>query len=245
VAALAAAVGDPDQLAVLVEVDSGQHRSGVHPDAAGDVAGAARRAGLRVVGVFTHGGHAYNPAASDPTGDEERALVAAARSVERATGADVAVLSAGATPTTARRQHVGAITEERPGTYVFGDAQQLALGAIGPDGVALTVTTTVVAVHDGGRRVIVDAGSKVLGEAVTPNTASRGLVAGRPDGAVVALSEHHGTLQVPGGGIRVGDRLALVPNHACITVNLVDDLVAVHGDGTTERWPVAGRGKNT
>src|SRR5690606_30298840 len=50
-------------LEVVVEVDSGHHRSGVAPQNAGDVASAAERAGLRVVGVFTFPGHGYSPEA--------------------------------------------------------------------------------------------------------------------------------------------------------------------------------------
>ena len=46
---------------VLVEVDSGHHRSGVDADGAGAVAAAARRTGLHVRGVFTFPGHSYDP----------------------------------------------------------------------------------------------------------------------------------------------------------------------------------------
>ena len=54
-----------DTVEVLVEVDSGHHRSGVSPADAGDVAVAAARAGLAVVGVFTFPGHAYAPDARE------------------------------------------------------------------------------------------------------------------------------------------------------------------------------------
>ncbi|HJV97742.1 MAG TPA: alanine racemase, partial [Arthrobacter sp.] len=40
-------------VSVLVEIDSGHHRSGVRPAAAAAVAEAASRAGLQVAGVFT------------------------------------------------------------------------------------------------------------------------------------------------------------------------------------------------
>ena len=48
---------------VVVEIDSGHHRSGVTPDLAGEVAEAAEQAGLEVVGVFTFPGHSYGPGA--------------------------------------------------------------------------------------------------------------------------------------------------------------------------------------
>ena len=46
---------------VVVEVDSGHHRTGVAPERAGEVAAAARRCGLGVAGVFTFPGHSYGP----------------------------------------------------------------------------------------------------------------------------------------------------------------------------------------
>ena len=63
-AAVLARAGSGTDLEVLVEVDSGHHRTGVPPEQAGDVAIAAVRAGLRVVGVFTFPGHGYGPGAS-------------------------------------------------------------------------------------------------------------------------------------------------------------------------------------
>ena len=51
-------------LEVLVEVDSGHHRSGVPPSAVPTVASACERAGLAVAGVFTFPGHAYAPGAA-------------------------------------------------------------------------------------------------------------------------------------------------------------------------------------
>lgn len=52
---------------VVVEVDSGHHRTGVESVRAGQVAADARRRGLRVAGVFTFPGHSYRP------GQRERA----------------------------------------------------------------------------------------------------------------------------------------------------------------------------
>ena len=56
--ALADAMGEePDRLQVVVEVDCGAHRSGAPPEAAGDLARAARNRGLVPAGVYTYPGH--------------------------------------------------------------------------------------------------------------------------------------------------------------------------------------------
>jgi D-serine deaminase-like pyridoxal phosphate-dependent protein len=49
----------------------------------------------------------------------------------------------------------------RPGVYVFNDAQQVELDTCAWDNVALTAAATVVS--RSGRRLVLDAGSKVLG----------------------------------------------------------------------------------
>ena len=66
---------------VLVEVDSGQHRSGVPVSQVTALAAECRALGLDVIGAFTHPGHAYakpDPAAVAAAAADERAALAAA-----------------------------------------------------------------------------------------------------------------------------------------------------------------------
>ena len=125
---------------------SGGRRGGVAPSVASSLAASAAELGLDVIGVFTHGGHGYagQAATVDAADDEVRALTEAAASLS-AHGLDARVVSAGSTPT-ATGSARGAVTEERPGTYVFGDRQQAALGAVGPDAIAAGIAATVVSV---------------------------------------------------------------------------------------------------
>ncbi len=236
--AVAAAAGRP--VRVLVEVDSGQHRTGVDPADVVPLAEQCRRLGLRVVGVFTHGGHAYAApdAPSAAAVDEGAALTAAAGHLRRA-GFEVEVVSAGSTPTTGA-QRPGAVTEERPGTYVFGDRQQRALGGCAAEDLALTVAATVVSVRHG--RFVVDAGSKALASDRPPWLAGHGSVPQLEGALVTTLSEHHGTVDGAAALPEVGDVVHIVPNHACTAVNLFDEYVVVSGGDVVGRWPVAARG---
>ncbi|BCY08213.1 alanine racemase [Actinoplanes sp. L3-i22] len=240
-AALGAAVPG---LEVLVEVDSGHHRSGVAPAAAGDLAAKAEKAGLRVRGVFTFPGHAYGPGRQRPVaGEEESALTEAAAAVTAA-GLDAGVRSGGSTPTAALTGP-GVVTEMRPGVYLFGDAQQVELGTCGWADVALTVTATVVS--RSGNRIIVDAGSKVLGADQQAWATGFGRLIDQPEARIVALSEHHATVVVPEGAAvpGLGEVLRVVPNHVCTTVNLADELVVVSAGQEVDRWRVAARNANT
>lgn len=222
-------------LRVRVEVDSGHHRSGVPAEDAVDVATAAAEVGLAVDGVFTFPGHSYSPDARASAADDERRELAAARDALLGAGIACPVVSGGSTPSVAFAQS-GVLTEVRPGVYVFGDAQQWELGVAVPEQVALTVVATVVGRYPD--RVVLDAGSKVLGADRASYASGHGRLLDHPDARIIALSEHHAT--VTGFDAPRGTRVRVVPNHVCTTANLADELVV--GDTT---WRVDARGANT
>jgi D-serine deaminase-like pyridoxal phosphate-dependent protein len=240
-AALArAAEGRP--LRVVVEVDSGQHRTGVAPDAVVPLAERCRALGLGVAGVFTHGGHSYrDPAAPAGAAADEGAALAEAAAALTVAGFEVAVVSAGSTPTTGGVRPA-ALTEERPGSYVFYDRQQLALGACSAADLALSVAATVVSTGHG--RFVVDAGSKALASDRPAWLRGHGWVPELGEAYVTELSEHHGVVEGASRMPAVGDVVRVVPNHVCTAVNLFDEYVVARGDAVVDRWAIAARGRN-
>ncbi|WP_460737207.1 alanine racemase [Nocardioides ginkgobilobae] len=234
---------------VLVEVDSGHHRTGVPPKDAGHVARAASRVGLPVRGVFTFPGHGYARGAADVVVAAEATALRVARESVEAAGLDCRVVSGGSTPTLAASLgsagasgDLGRVTELRPGVYVFGDAQQWELGTVDPDDIALTARATVVS-HAGGR-VVLDAGSKVLGADRAAYATGYGRILERPRARVVSLAEHHAVVEWPGRRPRLGSQVDVVPNHVCAAVNLAD-VLWVEEAGRLRAWDVAARGLNS
>lgn len=240
---LARAVADT-AVSALVEIDSGHHRSGVAPAGAAEVAMAARRAGLPVAGVFTFPGHGYGPGRREQAAQDEAAALAEATTALRRAGLEVTVASGGSTPTAAMADG-DALTEIRPGVYVFNDAQQAELGTCGWSDVALTAVSTVVS--SSGHRAVLDAGSKVLGADQPAWATGAGRLPDHPDARIVALSEHHATVVLPEGGVplRRGDVVRVAPNHVCAAVNLADELVVLAQGAEVDRWAVAARGRNS
>lgn len=233
---------------VLIEVDSGHRRSGVDPDGVVEIAEVARDAGLHVSGVFTFPGHSYGTDQAAPAArDEAKALRRATRRLAES-GIPVRVRSGGSTPS-ALLSESGALTESRPGVYVFGDAQQWELGRTEPSDIALTVLATVISRSDepGARRVVVDSGSKILGADRPAYVSGFGRLLDYPDARITALSEHHATVEFPDAAslpVR-GSRIRVVPNHVCTVLNLVDAVAVAHGGLVVDTWRVAARGRNS
>ena len=237
---------------VVIEVDTGLHRLGVQPGRA-TLELASRLAdldGVHVAGLFTHEGHVYTQARSM---EEKRAMTRAAcaalaetADLVRASGIPLATVSVGSSGTFRFAVECPNITEVRPGTYVFNDLSQLRQGAATPDDVAAFVVATVVGRPEATRAVI-DAGSKVLTSdrllTFDPDL-TFGAVAGYPGAHVTRLSEEHGVLEFPASpDLRIGDRVAIVPNHICPVINLADSVSVIADGRLAERWAVSARGR--
>jgi D-serine deaminase-like pyridoxal phosphate-dependent protein len=247
VRAVADALGaDRGLVRLLVEIDSGGRRSGVAPARAGSLARAATELGLAVIGVFTHGGHGYaGPGATAGAAEDEVAALSEAAASLRAVGVEASVISAGSTPT-ALGSARGPITEERPGTYVVGDRQQVRLGSIAPDAIAAVVAARVVSVHPDAGRFVIDAGAKILGKDTTSYAPGYGEIPELDHAVIDRVADYHGVVEVGAGRQmpEVGRVVLVVPNHICPVVNTVDTFLAAQGGRVVGRWRVDARGRN-
>jgi D-serine deaminase-like pyridoxal phosphate-dependent protein len=234
---------------VVIEVDSGLRRAGVQPGSPTLTLAehAAGLANLRLRGVFTHAGHAYgaaSPAEVARIGEHEGNVLVETAALLREHGLACAVVSVGSTPTARHAGKVPGVTEIRPGNYVFYDRMQVALGAATLEDCALSVLVRVISRPDAARAVL-DAGSKTfaLDRGAHGMDALAGFGQDRQHGLILQrLSEEHAVCDVDDQRICVGDRLRIVPNHACTVANLADVLVGVRGGRVTEVMPVLVRG---
>jgi D-serine deaminase-like pyridoxal phosphate-dependent protein len=232
----------PDAVEVLWEVDTGLHRIGTPP---GRETVRGVRALLRAIGerrfrgLITHAGHAYAGQPEKAAREEREGLLASAELL-RGEGIEVRELSVGSTPTAAFAASGSGLTEMRPGTYVFGDANQVTLGSQTLEDCALGVVASVVSVAPG--RAILDAGSKALSADLRVNgLEGHGIVLDSPGVRIERLNEEHAVL-VGGDLPRLGDRVVVVPAHACTTVNLHPELLYVGATQQPHWEPVSARG---
>ncbi|MEZ5319283.1 MAG: alanine racemase [Vicinamibacterales bacterium] len=246
-------------LDVLVKVDVGTHRCGVDPASPGTldaIATIAALPGLRFRGLLSHAGHAYGAASEAEIGDVAEAEIRIHRTLRdtlAARGVAVDEISVGSTPSARCIGDQPGVTEMRPGNYVFFDRTQVGLGSTPLDGCALTILSTVVS-RPAPDRVVFDAGSKALtsdgvrgfDRPVGHGLVFPGLDMTRPDDEIVIerLSEEHGVARLPPDRtLRPGDRVRIIPNHACVVVNLTDELIVADGREIAARLPVAARGR--
>lgn len=231
------------QVRVMVELDCGLRRTGVLAENAVEVAQAIDRAGLELAGIFTFPGHSYAPGAGPGAAEDEATALTKGAEILAAAGFDGLERSGGSSPS-AKHAHPDALTELRPGVYVFNDAMQMELGAATMDEVALMVAATVVSRPAPGRLVL-NAGSKVLGPDRPAWTTGHGRLADWPQARIVGLWEHHAVVTLDDDpGPALGETVAVVPNHTCTAVNLVPELLVVENNQIAAHWPVTARAAN-
>lgn len=235
------------RLDVVVEVNTGQDRSGVRVGAE-TVATAleiSHLPNLEVIGIMTHEGQANS---ASPEDIEAVALAAGEAMVETAKalrrhGLFISMVSVGSSPASRYTPTVAGITEMRPGTYVFNDNSVFRYGRQGVDDCAARFVATVVS-RPASERAVLDTGSKCLAMDPSRSHPGHGYIVGHPNVHIVKLSEEHGVCTVPEGetGFEIGDRVEIIPNHICPTVNLMNELLIVRDGHVVDTWAVAARG---
>ena len=239
------------ELDAMVEIEVGMQRCGVAPGvAASELAKRIADApGLRFRGL-----QAYHGAAQHlPTWEERRRAIEGAAQGVRATlqALDRAsirceIVSGAGTGTYEFEATGGVWNELQAGSYVFMDVEYGKIG--GRDGGRYTdfehslfVLATVMSAPT-GERAVLDAGLKSY-------TAEKGMpwVRGRPDLEVFGIADEHSKVKLGAGskGLRLGEKLMLIPGHCDPTVNLHDWYVGVRNGRVEALWPIAARGASS
>ena len=244
-AELAAAAQGPVQ--VLIDVDPGMGRTGVHdaPQAVAVFRAIAAQPRLKLLGVQCYGGHwqhmegANARAAAVADGMAYLSTVIAAL---RQAGAEIQVVTGGGTGSFAADAAQGVLTEVQPGSFAFMDREYRDALKDDPDGAfeqALTIAATVISANH-PQWVTVDAGLKAFATdgpmpvALTPKFA---------ESPYRFFGDEHGRLmRLKGQPVERGERVEFVPPHVDPTLDRYDVIHFVRGDVLVEITRVEGRG---
>jgi D-serine deaminase-like pyridoxal phosphate-dependent protein len=225
------------RIPALIEIDCDGHRSGVQPTHRQlllDI-GRALEDGAELRGVITHAGASYSARGAEALrqcAEVERRSVVDAATILREAGLPCPVVSVGSTPTAHNAADFSGVTEVRAGVFVFFDLVMAGIGVCRVDDIALSVLATVIGHQRDKGWILVDAGWMALsqdrGTRRQAVDQGYGLVcdtAGMPypDLIVADANQEHGIITVrPGSGgvlpdLAIGDRVRILPNHACAT----------------------------
>jgi len=240
-------------IGVLVDLDVGFHRTGVQsPQAALELARVIDRmhTALRLDGIMCFPGQVKTPASDQaPALAPVAAMLQESVDLWKRSGLKAGIVSGGSTPTAYQSHLVPALTEIRPGTYIYNDMSTVSGGFCAIDDCAARVFCTVVSDAVPGK-VVIDAGSKTLfsdRRSHGGDTAGFGHVVEFPQAKVVRLSEEHGEIDVSAcpKPPRLGERVHVIPNHICPCINLHDRVYLKRGDAEAhfELLPIDARGK--
>lgn len=247
-----AAVAANQSLEVRLEVDIGFERTGVPPEKLLDLAQRIHALeGIRLTGIFSFKAMTKN---GQPTQDREGAgleegqmTVACAQKLRDA-GLAIEDVSVGSTPTAEYAAAVPGVTEIRPGTYVFNDMATVKTGACEINDCAASVLVTVVSCPD-HRRLIIDGGSKTFSTDNQPDRfphylSGFGTIIGEEGLVFDRMTEEHGILHVKDGArqVEIGEKLRIIPNHICTTVNLHTSMTIHKGNKIQRSIPIDARG---
>lgn len=222
---------------VLIECDTGQQRAGVEtPSQALELARFIKaNPMLNFVGLLFYpplNGWPQTQAFYDEVSDGLTKLEMSAT-----------IVSTGGTPNFANIGQLQGATEHRAGTCIFNDLMMVEAGIATLENCAFSVYSSVVS-RAGPERGILDAGSKTL-TSDTGGLEGFGLLLEHPSARIHKFAEEHGFLDLSKCNVKplVGDVVRVVPNHVCVAVNMVDQLVGVRGDEVVQVIPVSARGK--
>jgi D-serine deaminase-like pyridoxal phosphate-dependent protein len=239
-------------LRVWLEIDSGEHRTGVDPEdpLMLEIARVLRHPAVEFEGVATHAGHSYRASGPEQlreVAERERLVVTMAAEKLRAAGVAVAGVSAGSTPTAMYLASAEGMTEVRAGVYMAGDLFQVAMGSLSLEDVAVTVLATVISQNRRQNRIVIDAGGLALSKdrstAASPGPdMGYGLVLdvlGRPVASgltIVDVHQEHGEIRsnssLPLERLPIGSKVRIVPNHICMTAAMYGHYTVVEGSDT-------------
>ena len=247
------------RIPALIEIDCDGHRSGVLPTDKERLLeiGRALEDGAELRGVLTHAGGSYTARGAEALqqcAEAERRSVVDAAAILRQAGLPCPVVSVGSTPTAHNATDLTGVTEVRAGVFMFFDLVMAGVGVCQVEDIAVSVLATVIGHQREKGWILVDAGwmamSQDRGTRKQAIDQGYGLVCDTtgspyPDLIVADANQEHGIITVrPGSSgklpdLAIGDRVRILPNHACATGAQHPAYHVVRGtsDRVEAKWP--------
>lgn len=226
---------------VMVEIDVGQARSGVHweyTDTIGSLIHFIDGNGLfNFVGFMSHGGQTYAARGKEEIEAVHKENLKRLNSVcngYREQYPDM-IVSYGDTPSASVSDYFEGVDELRPGNFVFYDLMQAQIGSCTEKDIAVVMVCPVIGTYPLQSKAIIYGGAihfskdhlyhnerPMYGKVVLID--DDGWHFPEVDIPLVRLSQEHGTIQIPTGyekHFEIGKLVGILPVHSCLTANMM------------------------
>lgn len=232
-----------ENIGVFIEIDVGHNRSGVNSDNTREIAlmvnqieGNSR---LKFKGFLSHAGHTYKAISTDEVLKIHRDSLSKLTKLKafwKESHPDI-IVSYGDTPSCSIADEFWGIDEIRPGNFVFYDVMQSQIGACLTNNIAVAMICPVVDINQNRREAVIHCGAVHLSKdniKLQNGETSYGMVCsfdgntwGNPieECYVKSLSQEHGVVSFTNDfPFKVGDLMAILPIHSCLTVDLMGEI---------------------
>ena len=236
---------------VFIEVDSGDHRTGVRFDdfeTINKVLSEIERFDLlKFKGFLTHAGHSYGVKSDRKAIAEiyrESVDAVVPLKTRYAEKYSDLIVSYGDTPTCSVIKNFDGVDEIRAGNFVFYDVTQCEIGSCAVEQIAVAMACPVVAKYPERGEVVVyggavhfskDAlfspgGKRSFGKVV--KLTDNGWNTAETGAHLKSLSQEHGVISAPGEmieRIKIGDFVGVLPVHSCLTADVMKNYTTLDG----------------
>lgn len=240
---------------VFVKIDTGYQRTGIIGDDLGKIdeliAVFDETELLNFRGFLSHFGHTYKVqglAAVKQIFEEGNTQLSMLKSRYEKQYPNLEI-SIGDTPTCSVLNDFGVATEIRPGNFIFYDLMQYQIGSCTKEEIAVALACPVVAKHEKRQEIIVYGGGVHLSKdrVIHPETnepyyglayplSEEGWDLKAAPSIVKSLSQEHGIIKAKPSffeDTKIGDLIAILPIHSCMTANLMKSYQMLNGERIT------------
>ena len=250
-------------LDAYIEIDTGQHRSGLNPDDTAKInslVGTIRDSHfLNFRGFYSHPGQTYQAGSRkdiEAIHDHAvRQLTGLRDHLEGIPNRNALDLVIGDTPSCSAKRKFSGISTVSPGNFVFFDLQQYALGACELSDIAVAVAVPVIDLDNQNKRLIAHGGAVHLSKdtATLPNIKQPiyglpvlleeyGWSHPIPGATVHSLSQEHAVIHYPFSSpetpdLKPGDWIGILPAHSCLAVHQFSQYRNLQGEKISKMAP--------
>nr|WP_321453001.1 alanine racemase [uncultured Carboxylicivirga sp.] len=236
---------------VYLKIDTGYGRTGIKADNFEMVHNLLKHLknchNLIFIGYLCHTGHTYNATSKSEIETINKAATEQLLALKTFMSSDfpLAEISFGDTPSCSILNEFSDYNELRPGNFIFYDETQANIGSCTTNDIAVALAVPVVAKHPERNEIVVHGGAVHLSKDYSKN--KNGEVyygtavslnkynwdTNKKIGEVTKLSQEHGIIKVSKDVMettKIGDVLAILPIHSCLTANLMKEYLTTNGE---------------